>query len=104
MLVDPNVAIQEMVDEIYQNLCELLPWPHGLALDNPWREVQILTVGSPESVEKDLMAYIEGCRTLSIRNGLRFSANSTIDMGGEVEMPMAGNRCELVGYEGAEHG
>lgn len=58
-LVDPEVAIQEIVDEIFDILCELLPWPHALAVDTPWREVQIFTVGNPESVEKDLMAYIE---------------------------------------------
>ena len=61
-LVDPEVAIQEVVDEIYDILCELLPWPQALSVDNPWREVQILTVGTPESVEKDLLAYIEAVR------------------------------------------
>ena len=61
-LVDPEVAIQEVVDEIYDILCDLLPWPRALAVDNPWREVRIFTVGTPESVEKDLMAYIEAIR------------------------------------------
>jgi hypothetical protein len=56
------VAIQEIVDEIYDILCELLPWPHPLTVENPWREVQILTVGTAESVEKDVMAYIEAIR------------------------------------------
>ena len=61
-LVDPEVAIQEIVDEIYDILCELLPWPQALAVDNPWREARIFTVGASESVEKDLMAYIEAVR------------------------------------------
>lgn len=58
-LVDPDVAIQEIVDDIYDVLCELLPWPHALEVEHPWREVRILTIGDPESVEKDLTAYIE---------------------------------------------
>ena len=61
-LVNPKVAIQEIVDEIYDILCELLPWPQALAVDPPWREVQIFTVGTPESVEEDLSAYIEAVR------------------------------------------
>lgn len=61
-LVDPEVAIQEVVDEIYDILCELLPWPQALAVENPWREVQIFTVGTSESVKKDMMAYIETVR------------------------------------------
>ncbi len=63
-LVDPEVAIQEIVDGIYDILCELLPWPHALAIENPWREVQIFTVGNPEAVERDLAAYIEAVRAL----------------------------------------
>ena len=61
-LVDPEVAIQEIVDEIYDILGELLPWPQNLAIDPPWREVQIFTVGTPESVEEDIRAYIETVR------------------------------------------
>ena len=61
-LVNPEVPIQDIVDDIYDILCELLPWPQTLSVDSPWREVQILTVGTPESVEKDLMAYIEAVR------------------------------------------
>ena len=61
-LFDPEVAIQEIVDEIYDILCELLPWPHKLTVDPPWREVRIFTVGSPESVKEDVEAYIETIR------------------------------------------
>ena len=61
-LVDPEVAIQEIVDEIYDILCEWLPWPQNLAVDPPWREVRIFTVGTPESVEEDIRAYIETIR------------------------------------------
>jgi len=29
---------------------------------HPWREVRIVTIGDPESVEKDLSAYLEAVR------------------------------------------
>jgi len=61
-LVNPDVAIQEIVDEIHAALCELLPWPQALELENPWQEIQIFTVGDPEAAEKDLAAYLEAVR------------------------------------------
>ena len=61
-LLDLDVAIQEVVDDIYDVLCELLPWPYALEVEHPWREVRILTIGDPESVEKDVAAYIEAIR------------------------------------------
>jgi hypothetical protein len=61
-LVNPDVAIQEIVDEIHAVLCELLPWPQALETDNPWREIRIFTIGDPEATEKDLAAYLEAVR------------------------------------------
>ncbi len=61
-LVNPDVAIQEIVDDIYDLLSKLLPWPHALEVEHPWREVRIFTIGTPESAEKDLTAYIEAIR------------------------------------------
>jgi hypothetical protein len=61
-LIDPDVAIQEIVDAISSALGELLPWPHALEGRDPWREVRIVTIGDPESVEKDLTAYLEAVR------------------------------------------
>ena len=61
-LVDPDTAIQEIVDEIYAALCELLPWPQALARENPWREIRIFTLGDPEAAAKDLTAYLEAVR------------------------------------------
>ena len=61
-LVNPDVAIQEIVDEIHAVLCELLPWPQALETDNPWREIRIFTIGDPEAAEKDLAAYLEAVR------------------------------------------
>ena len=61
-LVDPDVAIQEIVDDISDLLSELIPWPHALEGEHPWREVRICTIGAPESAEEDLTAYIEAVR------------------------------------------
>jgi hypothetical protein len=61
-LVDPDVAIQEVVDDILDLLSERLPWPHALEGEHPWREVRIFTIGTPETAEKDLTAYIEAVR------------------------------------------
>jgi hypothetical protein len=61
-LVNPDVAIQEIVDEIYADLCDLLPWPQTLERENPWREVRIFTIGNPEMAQKDLAAYLEAVR------------------------------------------
>jgi hypothetical protein len=61
-LVNPDVAIQEIVDEIYTALCELLPWPQALEIENPWREIRIFTMGDPEAAEKELAAYLEAVR------------------------------------------
>src|SRR2546428_12753052 len=61
-LVDPDVAIQEIVDDISDLLSALLLWPHVLEGEHPWREVRICTIGAPESAEKDLTAYIEAVR------------------------------------------
>ena len=61
-LIDPDVAIQEIVDDISDLLSELLPWPHALEVEHRWREVRIFTLGAPESAEKDLTAYIEAIR------------------------------------------
>ena len=61
-LVNPDVAIQEIVDEIHAALCELLPWPQALELENPWQEIRIFTIGDPEAAEKDLAAYLEAVR------------------------------------------
>jgi hypothetical protein len=48
-LVDPDVAIQQIVDDISDVLRECLPWPHALGVESPWREVQIVTIGDPAS-------------------------------------------------------
>jgi hypothetical protein len=61
-LVDPDVAIQEIVDDISALLSALLPGPPALEGAPPWREVRIFTIGTPESAEKDLTAYIEAVR------------------------------------------
>ena len=61
-LVNPDVAIQEIVDEIHALLYELLPWPQALETENPWREIRIFTIGDPEDAEKDLAAYLEAVR------------------------------------------
>jgi hypothetical protein len=61
-LVDPDVAIQEIVDDISDLLRELLPWPPALEGEQPWREVRIFTLGAPESAEQELTAYIEAVR------------------------------------------
>jgi hypothetical protein len=61
-LVDPDVAIQEVVDDISSVLSERLPWPPVLEVEHPWREVRICTIGDPASVEQELTAYIEAVR------------------------------------------
>ena len=61
-LVDPDVVIQKIVDDISDRLSELLPWPHALEVEHPWREVRIFTIGAPESAEKEITAYIEAVR------------------------------------------
>jgi hypothetical protein len=68
-LVDPDVAIQEIVDDICDLLSELLPWPHAPEVEHPWREVRIFTIGAPESAEKELRAYIEAVRRSEPDNG-----------------------------------
>ena len=68
-LVDPDVAIQEMVDDISDLLRELLPWPSALDVEHPWREVRMFTRGAPESAEKDLTASIEAVRRSKPDNG-----------------------------------
>jgi hypothetical protein len=67
-LVDPDVAIQQIVDDIADVLRELLPWPHARAAEHPWREVQIVTIGAPESAEQEIMAYIEAVRRSTLDN------------------------------------
>jgi hypothetical protein len=61
-LVNPDVAIQEIVDEIDAALCDLLPWPQALVRENPWREIRIFTIGDPEAAQKDLATYLEAVR------------------------------------------
>jgi hypothetical protein len=61
-LVNPDVAIQEIVQEIYAALYELLPWPQAFKIENPWREIRIFTIGDPEAAEKELAAYLEAVR------------------------------------------
>jgi hypothetical protein len=61
-LVDPDVAIQQIVDDISDVLSELLPWPHAPGMAHPWREVRIVTIGAPESDEEEITAYIEAVR------------------------------------------
>jgi hypothetical protein len=61
-LVNPDVAIQEIVDEMHAMLCELLPWPQAREADHLWREIRIATIGDPEAAEKDLVAYLEAVR------------------------------------------
>jgi hypothetical protein len=61
-LVDPEVAIQEIADDISDMLSELLPWPHAPGVVSPWREVRIMTIGAPESAEQEITAYIEAVR------------------------------------------
>jgi hypothetical protein len=61
-LVDPNVAIQEIVDNISDLLSELLPWPHAREVEHPWHEVRIFTLGTPESAEQEITVYIEAVR------------------------------------------
>ena len=61
-LIDPDVAIQQIVDDISDVLRECLPWPHVLEVASPWREVQIMTIGDPASAEQEITAYIEAVR------------------------------------------
>ena len=61
-LVDPDVAIQQIVDDISDVLSALLPWPHASGTAHPWCEVRILTIGAPESAEEEITAYIEAVR------------------------------------------
>jgi hypothetical protein len=61
-LVDPDAAIQEIVDDISDVLGELLPWPSARQGEYPWREVQIYTIGDPETVDQEIRAYIEAVR------------------------------------------
>jgi hypothetical protein len=61
-LVDPHVAIQEIVDSISDRLSELLPWPHAREVEHPWREIRIFTLGAPESAKQEITAYIEAVR------------------------------------------
>ena len=68
-LVDPDVAIQEIVDDISDLLRELLPWPPTLEGEHPWREVRICTIGAPEAAEKEIRAYIEAVRRSKPDNG-----------------------------------
>ena len=68
-LVDPDVAIQEIVDDIYDLLRELLPWPPTLEVEHPWREVRICSIGAPEAAEKEIRAYIEAVRRSKPDNG-----------------------------------
>ena len=61
-LVDPDVAIQQIVDDISDELSALLPWPHALEVEHPWREVRIMTIGDPASAEQEITSYIEAVR------------------------------------------
>ena len=61
-LVDPDVAIQQIVDDISDELSALLPWPHALEVEHPWREVRIMTIGDLASAEQEITAYIEAVR------------------------------------------
>jgi len=81
-LIDPNIAIQEIVDKVSEILWELLPWPKGLELEDRWREVRIFTVGTPASVEEDLAAYIEAVRRskTEIRPAVVSEAQAIIDL------------------------
>jgi len=68
-LLAPDVAIQEVVDDISAVLGALLPWPPALEVEHPWREVQIYTIGDPESAEQELTAYIEAIRRSKPEDG-----------------------------------
>ena len=61
-LIDPDVAIQQIVDDIADELSAFLPWPHALEVEHPWREVRIVTIGDPASAEQEITAYIEAVR------------------------------------------
>ena len=61
-LVDPDVAIQQIVDDISDVLCACLPWPHTLEGEHPWREVRMMTLGDPASAKQEITAYIEAVR------------------------------------------
>ena len=61
-LVDPDVAIHQIVDDISDVLRALLPWPPALEMASPWCEVRMLTIGAPESAEEAITAYIEAVR------------------------------------------
>ena len=60
--MNPDVAIQEIVDAIDAALGDLLPWPQALERENLWREIGIFTIGDPEAAERDLAAYLEAVR------------------------------------------
>lgn len=61
-LVDPDVALQEIVDDISDVLSGLLPWPHTLEGQQPWRAVQCFTIGAPASGEQEMANYIDAVR------------------------------------------
>jgi hypothetical protein len=67
-LVDPDVAIQQIVDDISDVLRKCLPWPHALGVESLWREVQIVTIGDPASAEQEITAYIEAVRRCKSEN------------------------------------
>ena len=67
-LVDLDVAIQQIVDDISDELSALLPWPHALEVEHPWREVQIVAIGDPASAEQEITAYMEAVRRSTLDN------------------------------------
>jgi hypothetical protein len=67
-LVDPDVAIQQIVDDISDVLRECLPWPHAHAVEHPWREIRIVTLDAPASAEQEITAYIEAVRRSKSEN------------------------------------
>lgn len=68
-LVDPDVAIQDIIDDISDVLIGLLPWPAAIETEYPWREVKVFTVGDSDLVNDDIKAYIEALRKSKPEDG-----------------------------------
>jgi hypothetical protein len=61
-LINPDVAIQEVADDIHDSLGESLQQMEENPLEKRWCDEGIFTVGDPQSVESDVAKYINALR------------------------------------------